>query len=206
MGTTALGADSPLGLIVAGGIALNMLLSLMFLVTRYRRCGPNEILVVYGSVGPQRVKCLHGAGTFVLPLVQGWAKLSLRPIPLQLELDGVPFSGGGRVSVRIRGNMAISTEPAMMRSAAERLLGLNAEQLTEMGRGTADTAAVGLVQRTEAGEAEHNRHAFKKAVRDAIDESLAALGLTTTGLEILDLTIQQPEAAALGTSASERTQ
>src|SRR4029079_7757762 len=43
----------------------------VLLVTRYKRCPSNRILVIYGKVGTgQSARCLHGGGTFVWPLVQ----------------------------------------------------------------------------------------------------------------------------------------
>lgn len=202
----AMAAVSPLWIFTIGSMALVLLFALLFLVTRYRRCAPNEILVVFGRLGPHKnVKCLHGGGTFVQPLIQDCARLSLKPVPLAVELDGVPCTDGGRVSMSMRGQVAISTDPMMMRSAAERLLGLTPEQVAELARDAAETTAIGVVQRTAAADAAHDRHGFRKAIREAVEESIGQFGLVIATFEVTHLTIQQPEAAALGTSASGRT-
>ena len=54
----------------------------VLIVKRYRRCPSNRVLVIYGKAGGGKaVKCLHGGATFVWPLIQDHAYLSLEPIP-----------------------------------------------------------------------------------------------------------------------------
>ena len=62
-------------------IVVPVLLLLFFvtmLVRQYRRCPSNRVLVVYGKVAGQRAaRCLHGGGTFIIPLLQSYEYLSL---------------------------------------------------------------------------------------------------------------------------------
>ena len=42
----------------------------LMLVTRYKRCASDEILVVFGKVGGGRAsRCIHGGATMVLSLI-----------------------------------------------------------------------------------------------------------------------------------------
>jgi len=57
---------------------------LAVVLTRYRRCPSNKVLVVYGrglglQAGPIS-KTLHGGGTLVLPILQDYRYLSLEPM------------------------------------------------------------------------------------------------------------------------------
>ena len=62
-----------IGLIV-GGVAL--VIFFMALLSRYKRCTANQILVVSGKTGKniegetRSAKCIHGGATFVMPITQ----------------------------------------------------------------------------------------------------------------------------------------
>ena len=41
-----------------------------YLISRYRLCPADKVLVVYGTAEAGRVcKCIHGGGIFVLPII-----------------------------------------------------------------------------------------------------------------------------------------
>ena len=49
----------------------------LMLVTRYKRCASDEILVVFGKVGGGKAsRCIHGGATMVWPLFLDYKKLS----------------------------------------------------------------------------------------------------------------------------------
>src|SRR5262245_26769134 len=67
---------------------------------RYKRCPSNRVLVIYGKAGQgQAVKCLHGGATFVWPLIQDYAYLSLEPIQIEIPLRGALSAENIRVNV-----------------------------------------------------------------------------------------------------------
>lgn len=89
-------------LIVAGVIVLLVVVTFIGLLSRYRKCASDEILVVFGKAGKKKVvnektgkteevilpsKIIHGGGTFVMPVIQDWAKMSLKPIQIQVMVD-----------------------------------------------------------------------------------------------------------------------
>ncbi len=62
---------------------------ILFVAKQYKRCPSNKILVIYGRIGADRAaKCIHGGGTFVIPLIQDYSFLSLDPITIEIELTG----------------------------------------------------------------------------------------------------------------------
>ena len=81
-------------LIIAGVVILLAVLTIIGLLSRYRKCASDEILVVFGKAGKKKVvnekteevilpsKIIHGGGTFVMPVIQDWAKMSLKPIQI----------------------------------------------------------------------------------------------------------------------------
>jgi len=74
--------------LLTAGFGLSFAYAIILLVTRYKQCAPDEILVIYGRVdGGRSSKCIHGGGTLVWPLVQDWAKLSLIPMTIEIPVD-----------------------------------------------------------------------------------------------------------------------
>ncbi|HJL58854.1 MAG TPA: flotillin family protein, partial [Candidatus Thalassarchaeaceae archaeon] len=115
--------------------ALMLVLALIFimLVTRYKRCASDEILVVFGRVkGGRASRCIHGGATFVIPLFQDYKKLSLVPMTIQINLTNALSLQNIRIHVPSTFTVGISTDPLIMNNAAERLLHLNKVQIEEM--------------------------------------------------------------------------
>ena len=74
-------------LIIAGTIVVLVILTIIGLMSRYRRCASDEILVVFGKAGKKvqtdpstgkketvvlPSKIIHGGGRFVFPVIQDW--------------------------------------------------------------------------------------------------------------------------------------
>src|SRR5262245_39219779 len=92
-GLTTLAIELPSsGALIAGIIVLGVIVLLGFvqlLARRYKRCPSNRVLVIFGKAGTgQAVKCVHGGATFVWPLIQDYAYLSLEPIQIEIPLRG----------------------------------------------------------------------------------------------------------------------
>ena len=56
------------------------------LVSRFKRCPSDKILVVYGKTGGSSAKCIHGGGAFIWPVIQDYAFLDLRPLSIEANL------------------------------------------------------------------------------------------------------------------------
>ena len=57
--------------LLIAGFGLIFAFGIILLVTRYKRCASDEILVVYGRVGGGKAsRCIHGGATLVWPLIQ----------------------------------------------------------------------------------------------------------------------------------------
>ena len=118
-------------------VALVVLVMLMvvFLATRYKRCPSDKILVVYGKVGEgQSARCIHGGGAFILPLFQDYTYMSLTPLTISIPLTKALSQQNIRVNVPSTFTVGISTEPEIMNNAAERLLNLNQDAVESMAR------------------------------------------------------------------------
>jgi len=67
------------------GVVLFVLI--VTILKRYRRCPSDKILVVYGSRSSGgSARCVHGGGTFVWPIIEDYAYLSLTPLSIDANL------------------------------------------------------------------------------------------------------------------------
>ena len=109
--------------------------TLIFLASRYKRCPSDKILVIYGKVGEgQSARCIHGGGTLVWPLIQDYSYMSLTPITIGIPLQKALSMQNIRINVPSTFTIGISTEPAIMNNAAERLLKLDQSSVEEMAK------------------------------------------------------------------------
>ncbi|HRO97740.1 MAG TPA: flotillin family protein, partial [Ferruginibacter sp.] len=123
---------SPIVLVAVAAVVLFVTISA--LVSRYKRCPSDKILVVYGRTGGSSAKCIHGGGAFIWPVIQDFAYLDLKPISIEANLTNALSRQNIRVDVPCRFTIAISTESDSMNNAAERLLGLTPEQIQELSK------------------------------------------------------------------------
>ena len=78
-------SPGPLMLVVS--IVLIISFFFVMLVMQYKRCPSNRVLVVYGKIaGARAARCIHGGGTFVVPLMQSYAYMSLEPMTIDIDL------------------------------------------------------------------------------------------------------------------------
>ena len=73
-------------------IVLILFATLIAILSRYRKCPSDKILVVYGKVGtdefgnPRSAKCIHGGAAFIVPVIQSYQYLDLTPISMNVDL------------------------------------------------------------------------------------------------------------------------
>ena len=69
-------------LIMAAILVAVILLTFIGILSRYRKCKSDEVLVVYGKTGGEKksAKLYHGGAAFVWPIIQGYEFLSMKSI------------------------------------------------------------------------------------------------------------------------------
>lgn len=106
---------------VSAILTVVIILTIIGVLSRYRRCKPNQVLVVYGKTGGEKksAKLYHGGAAFVLPIIQSYDVLSMEPMQIDCKLTGALSSQNIRVDVPTTITVAISTNPEIMQNAAE---------------------------------------------------------------------------------------
>jgi flotillin len=189
------------GLIVAAALILIAIFA--FVANQYKRCPSNKIIVVYGKTGGERTaKCVHGGGTFIIPLIQDYGVLSLEPMTTDIDLKGALSKGNIRVAVPSTFTFGISTEPSIMINAAERLLGLSrAEVITQ-----ASDIILGQLRLAIATlsieEINQDREKFLEQINANVNTELKKIGLEIINVNIKDITDESGYIDAIGRKAA----
>jgi flotillin len=191
--------------IAAGVLIVLMLLYALF--RRYKRCPSDRILVVYGKVsgggeGGRTAKCVHGGASFIWPIIQDYEFMDLSPISIEVELKNALSKQNIRVDVPSRFTVAISTEPSVMANAAERLLGLNKDQI----KGVATDILFGqlrlVIATMDIEEINNNRDKFLSNVSHNVEAELKKIGLKLINVNVTDIMDESGYIEALGKEAA----
>ncbi len=88
-------------LIMAAILVAVILLTFIGILSRYRKCKSDEVLVVYGKTGGEKksAKLYHGGAAFVWPIIQGYEFLSMKPMQIDCKLTGALSAQNIRVDV-----------------------------------------------------------------------------------------------------------
>lgn len=193
-------------LIYLGGIFAALLLLLfvvVIVVKQYRRCPSNRILVIYGRVGGSKAsKCLHGGGTFVWPLIQDYAYLSLEPIVIDIPLEGALSLNNIRVNVPATFTVGISTDPVLMNNAAERLLNLPVQQVREQAQDIILGQLRLVIATLTIEEINKDREKFMHLINENVGQEINKIGLELINVNVRDITDESGYIVAIGKRAA----
>ena len=188
---------------IMGAALLVVVFGILILVTRYKRCASDEILVVFGKVkGGQASRCIHGGATLVWPLIQDYKKLSLIPMTINIPLTNALSLQNIRIHVPSTFTVGISTDPIIMNNAAERLLHLSPTQIESM----ASEIIFGQLRLTVASltieQINQDRDNFLESIRGNVGHELNKLGLNLINVNITDITDDSDYIESIGKKAA----
>lgn len=195
-------ASIKLILFVGLGIFL-FVVALLTLLSRYRMCPPDRVLVVYGKLGSgQSSRCYHGGSTFVLPVLQSYQYLDLTPINIELELKGALSSQNIRIDAPASFTIGISTDPEVMQNAATRLLGRSLDEIQQL----AGEIIMGQMRVVFASmtieEINSDREKLISLITKGVEVELHKVGLKMINGNIRDIKDQSGYIDALGREAA----
>src|SRR6058998_4325380 len=106
--------------IVAGVMALVILLLLSMFARLYRKAGPHEALIVYGFRGTRIVK---GHGTVIFPMVESYRELSLELMSFDVApAQDLYTKQGVAVTVEAVAQIKVKSDVQSIQTAAEQFL------------------------------------------------------------------------------------
>lgn len=172
------------------------------LISRYKRCPSDKILVIYGRTGGTSAKCVHGGGAFIWPVIQDYAFLDLKPISIDANLTNALSRQNIRVDVPCRFTIAISTEHDSMNTAAERLLGLTHAQIQELAKDILFGQLRLVIATMTIEEINSDRDKFLDNISKNVDSELKKIGLKLINVNVTDIKDESGYIEALGKEAA----
>lgn len=199
----------PETIIVAVAVGVVILIALIIaILSRYRKCPSDKVLVIYGKVGSEKngqarsAKCIHGGAAFIFPVLQSFQYLDLTPISINVDLKNALSKQNIRIDVPSRFTVGISTEPGIMQNAAERLLGLRMNEIQELAKDIIFGQLRLVVATMDIEEINTDRDKFLIAVSNNVEIELKKIGLRLINVNVTDINDESGYIDALGKEAA----
>ncbi len=190
-------------LLIVGGIALIVTLFMLFLISRYKRCPSDKILVVYGKTGGgASAKCYAGGAAFVWPVIQDYRYLDLTPLSIDVNLKDALSKQNIRVNVPSQFTVGIGEDENLMLAAANRLLSLNREQVARLSQDIIMGQMRLVIANMDIEELNTDRDKFVSSVYANVGEELHKVGLRLINVNVTDIQDESGYIAALGQEAA----
>ena len=192
---------------IVGGVIFAFIL-LVSLFKRYKRCPSDRVLVIYGKVGrsvsdeARSARCIHGGAAFIWPVIQDYAFLNLTPLSIEINLTNALSQQNIRVDVPSRFTVGIATEAGVMENAAERLLGLSQDDISNLAKDIIFGQLRLVVATMEIEEINNNRDKFLSAVSFNVEAELKKIGLKLINVNVTDINDESGYIQALGKEAA----
>ncbi|MDR2606045.1 MAG: flotillin family protein [Oscillospiraceae bacterium] len=189
-------------------IAIFALSMIILVLSRYRKCPSDKVMVIYGKVGtnpdgsPRSSKCIHGGAAFVWPVFQSYQYLDLTPLTIFVDLTNALSHQNIRVDVPSRFTVGISTEMGVMQNAAERLLGLRLQEVQELAKDIIFGQLRLVIATMDIEEINTDRDKFLEAVSHNVETELKKIGLRLINVNVTDITDESGYIEALGKEAA----
>ena len=189
-------------------IAIVIFTGLILIVSRYKKCPSDKVMVIYGNVGTNKdgtsrsAKCIHGGAAFIVPIVQAYEYLDLTPLSISVDLRSALSRQNIRVDVPSSFTVGISTEPGVMQNAAERLLGLKMVEIQELAKDIIFGQLRLVIATMDIEEINTDRDKFLDAVSGNVETELKKIGLRLINVNVTDINDESGYIAALGKEAA----
>ena len=197
-----------IGIILAVVIVLVLVLILLTVLLRYKKCPSDKIMVIYGKVSPNKdgtsrsAKCIHGGAAFIWPFIQSYTFLDLTPLSISVDLKNALSKQNIRIDVPSVFTVGISTDPSIMQNAAERLLGLQLKQISELAKDVIFGQLRLVIATMEIEEINTDRDKFLEAISRNVEGELKKLGLKLINVNMTDISDESGYIVALGREAA----
>lgn len=204
---TMLGAQEVAGSVLSIGLPILMLIGIvvmtvLFLISRYKRCPSDKILVVYGRTGSGSAKCYAGGAAFVWPVIQDYEYLDLTPLSIDVDLRSALSKQNIRVNVPSRFTVGISTQASDMINAAERLLGKSQNEIRDLAKDIIFGQLRLVVATMDIEEINSDRDKFLTNVTSNVGNELRKIGLSLINVNVTDIQDESGYIEALGKKAA----
>jgi flotillin len=169
-------------------IAVLVFIAIFFLMTMfaqlYRKAGPHQALVVYGSRGTRIVK---GGGTVILPMFETYRELSLQLMSFDVAPQQELYTAQGvAVTVEAVSQIKVKSDPESIITAAEQFLTKNDDERQGLIKLVMEGHLRGIIGQLSVEQIVKEPEMVGDRVR-----ATCADDMTKMGLEVISFTIKE---------------
>lgn len=145
---------------------------------------------------------MHGGVCLVLPFLQKYTFLDLTPLSISVDLKSALSKQNIRIDVPCIFTVGISTDPAVMQNAAERLLGLSLQNISDLAKDIIFGQLRLVIATMEIEEINTDRDKFLDAISRNVEGELKKIGLKLINVNVTDISDESGYIIALGKEAA----
>lgn len=179
-------------------VALGALLSIW--VSRYKKVGPEEALIITGRRG--RFRVVRNGGAFVLPFVEKVSPVPLTAMSVPFETESIMSKEGIPLTLAGQAIFKVGDTEEMIVAAATRFKGEQAKELTEQVRQMLEGHVRSIGGSMTPEDIYRDRQGFLKRISEQSEPELRRLGLQ---LDVLTLSDVRDSVGYLGALGQSRT-
>lgn len=198
--------------IVIVGLAIAVLGIVVTVARNYKKCAPNEVLVVFGrkrtvmETGLDGVskpvergyRLVIGGATYVWPMLESYERIVLSTFQVPAKVSDTPNVDGVPVDVDAIANMKVSSDPGLLSAAVERLLEMRREELERVSGSTLEGHLRQIVGTLTVEDMIKDRESIQNKVLAVAKGELNKLGLDLDNFVITKLSDKNGYIDALG--------
>jgi len=168
--------------IITIGLIGLIILQILFFISRYIKCPPDKLMVIYGRVEEGKSsKVLNGGAEFVWPVIQDYGFIDLKPYDLHWT-EAYVLKDNESIEFSVSANIGVASKEPLSMIAAERLLGIERSEIENI----ATRIIKGQVNKTLSG---YNYTSIRKNKNEVLQSSIRNVetDLHKIGFELFSL-------------------
>lgn len=180
-------------ILCVAALILVPILFMAMVLSRYRKVGPNQLLVVSGrkirlpdgQVAGFRI--VKGGGTFVFPVIERADILSLEPVTVDMPQVRAPAIDGRLMKADCVAQVKVKGDDASIMAAIEYFLNKNQTEFAGIVRPILEKHLNSILGSSRIDEDIHNPMAYTSKVQTAASADLEKMGLNLMSFTIRDV-------------------
>lgn len=191
-------------------VAVSVFATFAALISRYKRCPSDKLLVVYGRTGKKTdgsgdtstARVYHGGGAFIWPIIQDYAFLDLKPMSIEVDLKNALSKQNIRINVPSVFTVAVDSNNEVRINAAERLLGLGRGDIAALAQDIIFGQMRQVIAQMTIEEINADRDTFLENISSNLEMELHKIGLKLINVNVTDIHDNDGYLEALGKEAA----
>lgn len=201
------GSEIATTIIIAGGLAIGLLILLGIIKNLLYICPPNQVLIFSGRRhrmpdGTVRgFRTLFGGRGLRVPILEKVHWMSLNVMEVPITVRGAYSKGGIALNVDAVAMIKISSDPTIIGNAIERFLGRDPEEIRRVAKETLEGHLRGVLAKLTPEEVNEDRLKFAATLSEESEEDLTKLGIHLDTLKVLHISDEVQYLNSIGRKA-----